>query len=306
MPKISQNKLPDLPKSFEKPPLSDAFIQLAFLKKSGKLTVFLCLFASLVAFGPSKKDELPRQKQAGSLSQFAPSTISVDSVLAEIEASMVVVAGGSFLMGNGSIEAQLCEKPEHEVTVSSFAISKFEVKQQWFQTLADENPSKRKSPAHPVEQVSWDDAQKFIRMLNLFSGKNYRLPTEAEWEFAARGGIKSAGFKFSGSNNISEVAWHFGNSGLKPGIGGKKMPNELGLFDMSGNVYEWCNDWFGEHYYKNSPQNDPQGPATGMRRVYRGGGWGDNTQRCQSTCRNSWFPENRADYFGFRLALDLK
>ncbi len=165
----------------------------------------------------------------------------------------------------------------------------------------------------PVDGVSWIDVQDFIKKLNQKTGKNYRLPTEAEWEYAACGGNKSRGYKYSGSNNISEVAWYYKNSFDKGKshkdygtheVGNKKT-NELGIYDMSGNVWEWCSDWYGSDYYKKSSRNNPQGASSGSLRVYRGGGWYDYDGYCRVANRANWYPGSGLKYLGFRLALSL-
>ena len=161
--------------------------------------------------------------------------------------------------------------------------------------------STEKSCNLPVEQVSWDDCQQFIKKLNALTGKNFRLPTEAEWEFAARGGNQSRHFQYSGSNNLDDVAWYYDNSNSKTHPVGTKQPNELGLYDMSGNVWEWCNDWCGD--YSSYAQTDPKGPSNGSYRVCRGGGWGSNAGDCRSSGRNGSAPDGGSIYLGLRLAL---
>lgn len=152
----------------------------------------------------------------------------------------------------------------------------------------------------PVEQVSWEEAQEFIRKLNRMTGKNYRLPTEAEWEYAARGGSKSHGYKYSGSNSIGDVAWYEGNSGDKTHPVGQKQPNELGLYDMSGNVFEWCSDRYGG--YSSSAQNNPKGPSNGSSlRVCRGGGWYFSSRYCRVSYRLSRYPGDCSYSLGFRV-----
>jgi len=167
------------------------------------------------------------------------------------------------------------------------------------------DPSHFKGDNLPVESVSWNDIQKFLKKLNQQTGKNYRLPTEAEWEYAARGGsVETHGrvsLQYAGSNNIDEVAWYGDNSGSKTHTVGQKKPNELGLYDMSGNVWEWCNDWHDEKYCKNSPQNNPQGANSGEYRVVRGGSWGLNTWHCRVANRLRRNPGYRFNYLGFRL-----
>jgi formylglycine-generating enzyme required for sulfatase activity len=150
-----------------------------------------------------------------------------------------------------------------------------------------------------VESVSWNDIQQFLTKLNARTGKTYRLPTEAEWEYAARGGSSGRGYKYSGSNNLDEVAWYYGNSGSKTHPVGQKKANELGLYDMSGNVYEWCADWYGN--YSSGAQTNPKGPSSGTLRVLRGGSWFNGAEFCRSADRFSDDPVNRYDFIGFRL-----
>ena len=211
---------------------------------------------------------------------------------------MVYVEGGTFMMGSDEGEAD--EKPVHSVTVNSFYISKYEVTQKEWISIMGNNPSYFKGDNLPVEKVSWNDIQEFIKKLNQKTGKNYRLPTEAEWEYAARGGNKSRGYEYSGSDNIDEIAWYWNNSeeGTKP-VGTKKS-NELGIYDMTGNVWEWCNDWYDENYYRNSPS----GPYIGEYRVLRGSSWNVNDDYSRSANRGRNHPNNRNGDAGFRLVKD--
>ena len=163
------------------------------------------------------------------------------------------------------------------------------------------NPSRFKGADLPVERVSWDDCQVFIQKLNSLTGCNFRLPTEAEWEFACRGGNNSRGYKYSGSNNLGSVAWYDDNCGYQTRPVGTKSPNELGIYDMSGNVWECCSDWF-EIYTANS-QINPTGPQSGESRVIRGGSWGDDASGCRSLLRGDCGPTERSDILGLRLAL---
>ena len=156
----------------------------------------------------------------------------------------------------------------------------------------------------PIENVSWNDVQEFIRKLNQKTGKNYRLPTEAEWEYAARGGNKSRGYKYSGSNILDEVAWYNDNSSSITHPVGEKQANELGLFDMNGNVWEWCNDWHGAYYYQNSPTFNPKGPSYGDGRVFRGGSWYSDPPYCLPTIRDNGLSGYNDNILGFRIALD--
>lgn len=201
-------------------------------------------------------------------------TITVNGV----SLKMIKVDGGTFWMGaqssssgscNYDFEAYSNEYPVHQVTLSSYVIGQTEVTQALWKAVMGNNPSYSIGDNLPVEQVSWDDCQEFISKLNFLTGKNFRLPTEAEWEYAARGGSKSNGYKYSGSNTIENVAWFLNNGSSKTHIVGTKSANELGIYDMSGNVYEWCSDFIGN--YSSSAQTNPAGPTTGENRVLRGG-----------------------------------
>ena len=204
------------------------------------------------------------------------------------------------MMGSNDSDAYSDEKPVHQVTVSTFKIGKYPVTQKEWQAVMGNNPSYFKGDDLPVEQLSWNDVQEFIQKLNTLTGKVYRLPTEAEWEFAARGGTGSKGYKYAGSNNVDEVAWYSENSGSKTHPVGQKKANELGLYDMSGNVYEWCNDWYGT--YGSAAQTNPQGPSTGSIRVYRGGSWNGGARFVRVSSRNHYAPDYRNYHIGFRLA----
>ena len=167
------------------------------------------------------------------------------------------------------------------------------------------NPSEIKENTYPVSMISWDNAQEFIRRLNVATGKNYRLPTEAEWEYAARGGVKSKGHKYSGSDNVSEVAWLDVNSNIngKKSLHsvGTKKPNELGIYDLNGNVWEWCNDWYSE-YPASSPLNT-NSPSPELYRIIRGGGYYSEAKQCRISFRSNSSPSNHFIGFGFRLLL---
>ena len=222
-----------------------------------------------------------------------------------ISIEMVKVEGGTFMMGatpemkNSWTE----ERPIHQVTLTNdYYIGKYEVTQSLWCALMDNNPSYFKGDNLPVEQVSWDDCQKFINKLNDITGRKFRLPTEAEWEYAARGGKKSRGYQYSGSNKISDVAWYSSNSEHKTQPVGLKLANELGLYDMSGNVDEWCFDRFG--FYSALSQTNPLGADDGICRVYRGGSWEQTAGFCRSSDRSNYgTSKNRIYNLGFRLAL---
>jgi formylglycine-generating enzyme required for sulfatase activity len=216
---------------------------------------------------------------------------------------MIRVEGGSFMMGSpdNDSEAWNKEKPQHRVTLSDYYIGETQVTQALWKAVMGDNPSRWKGDSLPVEEVSWDDCQDFIKQLNKMTGKTFRLPTEAEWEYAARGGRKSQGFKYAGGNGLDKVAWYRENSGMKTHPVKQKSANELGLYDMSGNVWEWCQDWYGD--YSSSVQTNPSGPSSGSFRVIRGGSWYFNARRCRVAGRSHSSPGLRSYYFGFRLAL---
>jgi len=217
---------------------------------------------------------------------------------------MVAVKGGTFTMGCTSEQGSDCyndEKPAHSVTLSDYCIGKFEVTQELWQAVMGKNPSNWKGDKLPVESVSWNDVQEFITKLNQKTGANFRLPTEAEWEYVARGGNKSNGYKYSGSNSIDNVAWYTSNSGSKTHQVGTKAPNELGIYDMSGNVWEWCQDGYGS--YSSGNQTNPTGPSSGSYRVNRGGCWSYNARGCRVSSRRNNPPDSRFPNLGFRLVL---
>ena len=221
-----------------------------------------------------------------------------------ISIDMVRVEAGTFTMGATPEMKDLYddEKPTHQVTLTNdYYIGKYEVTQALWKAVMGKNPSCFKGDNLPVERVSWDDCQEFISKLNRITGKTFRLPTEAEWEYAARGGKKSRGYQYSGSNNISDVAWYKDNSGSKTHAVGSKQANELGIYDMSGNVWEYCQDWKGS--YSSSSQTNPTGANSGSRRVNRGGGWYDTARYCRSSYRIGIMPGSRSDDRGLRLVL---
>ena len=229
-----------------------------------------------------------------------PNTFTVNGVSFE----MVYVEGGSFDMGATSeqgSDAYDWEKPVHRVTLSDYYIGKCEVTQELWEEVMGSNPSNFRGAQNPVESVSWNDCQNFIKKLNSLTGRTFRLPTEAEWEYAARGGNQSSHYKYSGSGNIGNVAWYYNNSGSSTHAVGTKSPNELGIYDMSGNVWEWCSDWYGG--YSAGAQTNPQGPSSGSYRVLRGGGWYYNARYCRVSlrCRND--PDSSNSGNGLRLVL---
>ena len=223
-----------------------------------------------------------------------------------ISIDMVRVEAGTFTMGATPEmkNPDNDEKPTHRVTLTNdYYIGKYEVTQALWQMVMGNNPSEFKGDNLPVETVSWYDCQEFISKLNRITGKMFRLPTEAEWEYAARGGNKSRGYQYSGSNNLSDVAWYGNNSGDETHAVGTKQPNELGIYDMSGNVREWCQDWKGA--YSSSSQVNPTGANSGSSRVNRGGSWDASAWGwgCRSSYRGYVTPGFRYSGLGLRLVL---
>lgn len=227
-----------------------------------------------------------------------------------VKFNMIKVSGGTFYMGATSEQGNNYgsdERPIHQVTLSDYYIGETEVTQELWQAVMGSNPSKFSgSGKFPVETVSWDDCQEFIKKLNSMTGKRFRLPTEAEWEFAARGGNLSQGFVFSGSDRTGDVAWCEGCNNTYEGsqttsVVGKCSPNELGLYDMSGNVGEWCQDWYGP--YSGDAQKNPTGPSSGSTRVYRGGDWYIDWYCCRVSYRARLIPSGKNDQIGLRLAM---
>ena len=212
---------------------------------------------------------------------------------------MIAVKGGTFQMG--SDDGYEWEKPVHQVTLSDYYIGETEVTQELWTAVMGSNPSHFTGDMlRPVENVSWDDCQTFISKLNQLTGGRFLLPTEAQWEYAARGGNKSKGYTYSGSDAEDDVAWYWYNSDRMTHPVKTKAPNELGIYDMSGNVWEWCSDWYGD--YSSAAQTDPTGPATGSYRVRRGGSWDDIAASCRVAYRISGAPTNTINYLGLRLA----
>jgi len=249
---------------------------------------------------------------------------------------MVHVEGGTFIMGDNSGSSD--ERPAHKVTVNNFYIGKFEVTYSDFKKFVDATgyltdsekpdsvnlksglppravkngtwnknangiPIPLNDSLKPVGNISWNDAVAYLNWLSKMTGKQFRLPTEAEWEFAAKGGTLSKGYKYIGGNDINQVAWYLGNSERHVHIGGQKLPNELGIYDMSGNLREWCSDWYSELYYKVSPELNPTGPESGSSRAMRGGSWGSDGGRMRASYRDKDFPYMAVRDFGFRPAI---
>ena len=234
-----------------------------------------------------------------------------DTILG-VSVTMVKVEGGNFKMGcikQHNLDCENDERPSHPVTLKSYYIGQTEVTQAlWRAVMGGANPSAfQRCEDCPVEGISWDEAKDFLEKLNAKSKHVYRLPTEAEWEFAARGGIQSKQYKFAGSDDLQKVGWFKDNSMGKTHSVGKKAPNEIGLYDMSGNVWEWCGDWHS-YYSKDTTtvQENPIGPANGRERIYRSGAWNIPMPRCRTTFRYSRPANERANSMGLRLVADEK
>jgi formylglycine-generating enzyme required for sulfatase activity len=248
-----------------------------------------------------KRQEEEARRQAASVTTASRrnKTFAVNGV----SFRMVAVEGGTFRMGatkDMDPDAYGWEGPVHSVTLSDYYIGETEVTQELWQAVMGSNPSRFiGNLQRPVEKVSWNDCRTFIGKLNELTGGSFRLPTEAEWEYAARGGNKSRGYKYSGSDNIGDVAWCAGNSDVTTHAVKTKSPNELGIYDMSGNVYEWCQDWYGD--YSSAAQTNPKGPSSGSARVYRGGSWACDAAPCRCTDRGYNPPASAYSNRGLRL-----
>ena len=257
-----------------------------------KRKILFIIAATMLLFGCKKYIDLSAIKVGD---YFYVNGVSFD---------MVYVEGGTFDMGATSeqgSDAYDNEYPVHSVTLSDYYIGKCEVTQELWEAVMGSNPSNSMGAQKPVESVSWNDCKNFIKKLSSLTGRTFRLPTEAEWEYAARGGNKSLHYKYSGSDNIKNVAWYSSNSGYTTHAVGTKTANELGIYDMSGNVEEWCSDWYGG--YSAGAQTNPQGPSSGSNRVLRGGSCGHDARRCRVSNRFSYDPSISNNSFGLRLVL---
>ena len=269
----------------------------------------ILILVILVVYGLSWTDD-SRLKISGTSEYYSvEDTVGANYIICTaggVSFKMIHVEGGSFEMGENGTNSN--EKPEHRVILPDYYIGQTEVTQELWEAVMEDNPSHfQDNPSHPVESVSWIDCQQFVRKLSNITGRNFSLPTEAQWEFAARGGNKSQGYTYSGSDYLNNVAWfgyyNGGNAEGKTSPVKLKEPNELGLYDMSGNVWEWCQDEYDEDYYYHSPTYDPKCTSGDGQFVLRGGSWYSNTElnrvayrgRNKSNCRDS--------YLGLRLVL---
>ena len=284
-----------------------------FKKITGFLLVFYCccimIFAKNINFNSEKK----YKKRYSHHLQNKFVQLNKDDLNFTIDTlkpglfdmAMIQVEGGLFVMGNR--EGQDDERPMHEVVLKGFFISKFEVTQEQWRLVMGKNPSEFKACLKcPVENVSWNDIQAFIKKLNAKTGKSYRLPTEAEWEYAAKGGSNNNVYKYAGSNEINLVAWYYENAKNKTHPAGSREPNALGVYDMTGNVWEWCSDWYDKNYYQQSKKNNPQGPMNGDYRVLRGGSWNSEGSNCRLTDRSFFGQNSRMNDIGFRVVYSME
>jgi len=247
--------------------------------------VLLCIMADIVSAQPK---EVARLEEASAAIEFA----------------MIKVEGGTYEMGSNTGVKN--ERPPHQVSVNGFYIGKYEVTQSEWQQVMGSNPSFFKGcDSCPVEEVSPEQVDAFLLKMNQRTGKHYRLPTEAEWEYASLGGIKTKGYRYSGSDSLEEVGWIAGNADNRTHPVGQKKPNELGLYDMSGNVWELCSDWWAPSYYKRSTVANPRNDKKALFRVARGGSWRSEEFRCYSKARNRNVYDHHKQNGGFRIVLDL-
>lgn len=238
-------------------------------------------------------------------------TIATAQLSAQTYPEMIKVEGGTFTMGDTEMEGEEDEHPAHEVTLSTFYISKTPVTVAQYKVYCRATGKSMPEPprwgwidSHPMVNVNWHDAVAYTDWLADKLDKDYRLPTEAEWEYAARGGNQSKGYKYAGARSLDAVGWYDENysTGSTHPVA-QKRPNELGIYDLSGNVYEWCKDWYAEDYYANSPKENPRGPASGSNRVRRGGSWLDLAPYCRVAYRSVGDPSDSGSYRGFRVVL---
>ncbi len=240
---------------------------------------------------------------------LGPSTDSLafETYKNSVGMEFVLIAPGTFMMGatRHFENADIDELPRHKVTITKpFFLGKYEVTQEQWVAVMGSNPSHFKGKRRPVENVSWNDAVKFIKKLNeLEKTSKYRLPTEAEWEYAARAGDQGSYCFGDMIGDLPLYAWYYHNANAETHEVGTLKPNDWGLYDMHGNVWEWVNDWYAVDYYSKSPEKDPQGPEKGVLKVERGGGWDSLPDACRSAYRNGFFPYKGNSALGFRVVM---
>ena len=278
--------------------LNEIFIDLLYINEQNKQTQV-----------ENKKTEKPGRSNVTNGSAVAanikPATEPL-AVISNLLENMVTINGGSFIMGNNN--APLKDEAEHTVTVNSVLFSKYEVTQGQWAVVMGNNPSINKGCSTcPVENVSWEDAMKFIKKINVLGNKKFRLPTEAEWEYVARFGGKDEIDKAGGPEEfIKATAWYFANSDKKTHPVGQKQPSAAGIFDLLGNVSEWCSDWYSADYFKSEPQKNPEGPPLGKEKVIRGGSYIEYmADRFRPSLRNKLDPTIKNKNIGFRIVMDV-
>jgi sulfatase modifying factor 1 len=256
-----------------------------------------------------RKNKLIRQAEKVLLLSSAFFLTCTSLIFSQYYPEMVMVQGGSFTMGSVDNEEDNDAKPAHEIILKTFQIAKTETTVLQWRAYCKATHKKMPDPPtwgwidnHPMANIGWQDAVDYCDWLSGQKGGTYRLPTEAEWEYAARGGQLSKGSKYSGGQSLDVLGWYSGNSTGVTHPVAEKQPNELGLYDMSGNVWEWCQDWYASDYYYNSPKDDPQGPSNGSRHVVRGGSWFSGSDNCRVSHRLNFAPAYRYSNYGFRVA----
>jgi formylglycine-generating enzyme required for sulfatase activity len=282
------------------------------------ISIYSCNIRKNTLIFPTKPSDLIKDcildlDEVSPKTEHAEMIKAIDSLAASsilnISNDMVFVKGGTYLMGIDDTSSEIieggeeAERPQHKVRLNNFSISKYEVTQALWVAVMDSNPSINKGNyMRPVDHISWYEAQRFIDKLNKMTNHHFRMPTEAEWEYAAKGGNMSKGYGFSGSNNVDEVAVYYTESGSH--TVGTKKPNELGIYDMSGNVSEWCSDWYGPYSKKDSL--NPKGPKEGTLKCLRGGNWVNHPEACYITIRGAIAPTVADQFMGLRLVMDVK
>ena len=268
--------------------------------------IWMVALVLLAALGSLARATAEEPKEAGGKSKSPPKELTVD-LGKGIKLEMVLIPAGEFLMGSPDSDkgAFKWEKPQHRVRITKpFYLGKYLVTQEQWEAVMGSNPSQFKGPKNPVEMVSWDDCQQFLGKLNAKSaagGGKFRLPSEAQWEYACRAGSTTRYCFGDDESKLGEYAWYYKNTGVETHPVGEKKPNGWGLYDMHGNVWEWCQDWYED--CKESPVDDPTGAATGSLRVFRGGGWAGPARGCRSAYRSAYVPGYRLSVLGLRVSL---
>jgi formylglycine-generating enzyme required for sulfatase activity len=267
--------------------------------------MIFAVFMVCVLFCSCSKEESPVQGKIPTLPSSGKENAALETAITNsIGMKFVLIQAGEFTMGSSENEKDhQADETQHKVKITKpFYMQTTEVTQAQWKAVVGNNPSHFKGDDLPVEQLSWDDAQEFLKKLSVKENVKYRLPTEAEWEYACRAGSTTRFCFGDDDSKLVEYAWYSNNSDRKTHDVGTKKPNAWGLYDMHGNVREWCNDWYDENYYKNRPAEDPQGPASGVSRVLRGGDWPYGSRRCRSAYRRRYGPSFHGVSVGFRAA----